>query len=154
MRKQPQEMMDAVLVGSIEWDSARKAAFDMANGLRGEIAALEAMESGIKDAYSPIAWLNICRQLRVVTDGMIVMRMLADGKSNQEVTAATGILPGSIAAYKAWNTMYAASVQLTAKKRIVKLKGRNAIEQSHDAEFLRSCGIAFSLQPRPETHNA
>jgi len=43
----------------------------------------------------------------VVTDGMTVMRLLAEGKTNAQITEATGIPVGSIAAYKAWNTMYA-----------------------------------------------
>ena len=54
-----------------------------------------------------MAWLNICRHLRVVTDGMTVMRLLAEGKSHAQITEATGIQGLSISAYKAWNTMYA-----------------------------------------------
>ena len=130
MAKSKSQMMDAVLVGSIEWATARRAAIEMAAKLQSEVDGLN-MQG--KDAYSPMAWLNICRQLRVVTDGMIVMRLLAEGKSNAQITEATGIPVGSIAAYKAW-------------KRHITLKGRNDAERQADADFFRSCGIAIDVQ--------
>jgi hypothetical protein len=58
------------------------------------------------DAYSLMAWRSICRHLRAVAHGMTVMRLVADGKSNAHITEATGIPVLSVAAYKAWNTMY------------------------------------------------
>ena len=134
--------MDAVLLGSIEWAIARKAAFEMATKLQYEVDGLNMQD---KDAYSPMAWLNICRHLRVVTDGMTVMRLLAEGKTNAQITEATGIPVGSIAAYKAWNTMYAEAL-IAGVKRHVTLKGRNDAERQADAGFLRSCGIAFDVQ--------
>ena len=85
----------------------------------------------------------------VVTDGMVVMRMLAEGKTNRQITAEAGILSGSIAAYKAWNTMYAASIKRGVHKRI-KIKGRIEAEQAADIAFLRACGIAFEMQPHDE----
>lgn len=143
-----QRMMDAVLEGSIDWTRARDAAIAMTRSLRGEIDDLQKVME-IKDAYSPIAWLNVCQQLRVVTDGMIVMRMLAEGKAAAQITAETGILPGSIAAYKAWNTMYLRGISSQAT-RTIKLKGRTEAEQLRDIEFLRACGIAFDLTPRQD----
>ena len=140
------KMMDAVLSGSVEWAQARKAAFEMTAKLQGEVDELQSILK-MQDAYSPVAWLNVCQQLRVVTDGMIVMRMLAEGGTTRQITAETGILPGSIAAYKAWNTMYAASIKRGVHKRI-KIKGRTEAEQAADIEFLRACGITFDLQPR------
>ncbi len=141
-------MMDAVLVGSVEWTKARAAAIEMTAKLQGEVEELQSLLK-MQDAYSPVAWLNVCQQLRVVTDGMIVMRMLAEGKSSGQITTETGILPGSIAAYKAWNTMYADSIKRGIHKRI-KIKGRTEAEQAADIAFLRTCGISFDLQPRSE----
>lgn len=136
--------MDAVLIGSIEWLQARTAAYDMIARLSGELDDLIQI-GGIKDAYSPMAWLNICQQLRVVTDGMTAMRQHATGKTSIEIAAATGINRGSIAAYKAWNTMYGRSLQAFAEKRI-RIKGRTTDERAADIAFLRSCGIGFRLE--------
>jgi|SRR6185437_6217310 len=146
------KMMDAVLAGSIDWTRAREAAIAMTRSLRGEIDDLERVME-IQDAYSPIAWLNVCQQLRVVTDGMVVMRKLAEGKAAIQITAETGILPGSIAAYKAWNTMYLRAVNAQAT-RSIRLKGRTEAEQQRDIEFLRACGIAFDLTAREEESQA
>jgi uncharacterized protein YerC len=148
MPKANGKMMDAVLVGSVEWTKARTAAIEMTAKLQGEVDELQSLLK-MQDAYSPIAWLNVCQQLRVVTDGMIVMRMLAEGKTSGQITAETGILPGSIAAYKAWNTMYADSIKRGVQKRI-KIRGRTKAEQAADISFLQACGIAFDLQPRAE----
>jgi hypothetical protein len=134
-----QMYMDAVVTGSVEWQAAREAAYRMVSQLSGEISALtEAAE--IKDAYSPTAWLNICRQLQVVTDGMITMRMLAAGKTSEEIAGETGIMPGSIAAYKAWNTMYARQVNRKIRLRMEKDKIRQA-----DLDFLRSIGVSVNV---------
>jgi hypothetical protein len=142
MAKSKSHIMDAVLVGSIEWATARRAAIGMAAKLQCEVDGLN-MQG--KDAYSPMAWLNICRHLRVVTDGMTVMRLLAEGKSNAQITEATGIPVGSIAAYKAWNTMYAEALMAGVKRHIT-LKGRNDAERQADADFFRSCDIAIDVQ--------
>ena len=141
--------MDAVLLGSIEWSQARKAAIEMGRRLNGEVADLETLVQ-TKDAYSPMAWLNICRQLRIVTDGMITMRMLLEGKTPEQISSDTGILKSSIAAYKAWNTMYREHRDRHIGERI-ELKGRNEAEQRSDAQFLRSCGIGLDLVQRPES---
>ena len=143
--KKSKKSMDAVLLGSIEWDQARAAAFDLTRKLGGEVAELKSLLQ-MQDAYSPIAWMSICRQLQVVTDGMTVMRLLAEGKTSEQITQETGIFPGSIAAYKAWNTMYSRSVSQSAERRIT-LRGRNEAEQRRDADFLRSCGISLDLVP-------
>jgi hypothetical protein len=136
--------MDAVLVGSVDWEQARTAAYDMIRKLNGEIADLSTITE-IKDAYSPMAWLGICQQLRIVTDGMATMRLLTTGHSSAEIHNVTGIASGSIAAYKAWNTMYAQSIQTYAAKRI-RIKGRTQAEKDADIAFLRSCGIAFTVE--------
>jgi len=36
----------------------------------------------------------------------LTMMMLAEGKTNEQIMQDAGIQSGSIAAYKAWNTMY------------------------------------------------
>src|ERR1700743_711786 len=138
MADQKKEILDAVLLGSIEWEQARLAALTMSTQLKGEIDALTDL-SQIKDAYSPTAWVNICRQMKVVTDGMTSMRLLLEGKSSAEISRETGINGGSFAAYKAWNTMYKRDIQEGVRK-IIQLKGRNKAEQEADAAFLRSCG--------------
>ena len=146
--KARKKVMDAVLLGSVEWSLARNAAIEMTTKLSGEVDQLQSLLK-MQDAYSPVAWLNVCQQLRVVTDGMIVMRMLAEGKTNEQITAETGILNGSIAAYKAWNTMYSQGLTQHIERRI-KLKGRTEAEQRKDAEFLRSCGIALDVVERQQ----
>lgn len=134
-----QKYMDAVVVGSVEWETARTAAYRMAEALYGEISALTDAEA-IKDAYSPTAWMNICRQLRVVTDGMITMRLVADGKTNEAITKETGIAITSIAAYKAWNTMYGRQINRRIRLRMEKDRVRQA-----DLDFLRSIGITVNV---------
>jgi hypothetical protein len=141
--------MDAVLLGSIEWSQARQAAIEMANKLSGEVTELQSLASGMQDAYSPVAWLNICRHLQMVTDGMRVMRLHAQGKTNREITAATGIPNGTIAAFKAWNTTYSRTIAEHAQRTIA-LKGRTQSEQRADAEFLRACGIALDVIERQQ----
>jgi uncharacterized protein YerC len=142
MAKQKAKILDAVLEGNIEWATAREAAYRMANHLQNEVDNLTEVS---KDAYSPMAWISICRQLRIVTDGMTVMRLVGEGKTNEQITNETGIVVGSIAAYKAWNTMYRAFIEKGLRKRVA-LKGRTDTERSADAEFLRSCGIAIAVE--------
>jgi hypothetical protein len=81
MRKK-RRLMDAALEGSIDWAEARQGAYKMAAALQGEVASRQALQ-GTGDAYSLWAWPKVYRQLLTVTDGMTVMRMLADGKSSQ-----------------------------------------------------------------------
>ena len=137
--KKRARVMDATLVGSVEWEQARKAALDMSRMLSGEVTALSTATE-IKDAYSPSAWINVCPQLRVVTDGMIVMRLLAEGKTNAQIARETGIDQGSIAAYKAWNTMYTRDIQRGIERRI-KIRSKNDQIMQADIEWLRSIGI-------------
>lgn len=145
-KKSNKKTMDAVLHGSVEWSEARLAAYKMLNKLSGEVADLQSLTE-VSDAYSPIAWLAICRHLRTVTDGMTVMRLLAQGKTPEQIAKETGISTGSIAAYKAWNTMYKAGIKRGAE-RAIRIKGRTAAEQRADIEFLRACGIGFEVVER------
>jgi len=139
------ELMDALLLGNVDWEKARKAAYKMASQLTSEVANLD----NLKDAYSPMAWINICRQLRVVTDGMTTMRMIAEGKNNATISIEAQVTVGSIAAYKAWNTMYLKMLDAGIQRRVA-IKGRTKQEKDLDAEFLRSCGIEFDVVPHIE----
>lgn len=139
------ELIDALLLGNVDWEKARKAAYRMASQLTSEVATLD----NLKDAYSPMAWINICRQLRVVTDGMTTMRLIAEGKNNASISTEAHVTVGSIAAYKAWNTMYLQMLDEGIQRR-VPIKGRTHEEKNQDAEFLRSCGIEFDLVPHIE----
>ena len=89
---------------SVQWATALMNLIKLAPRLQPEVDNLDMQ---FKDAYSRAAWRNVCRHLRAVSHGMTVMRLLAEGKSNAQITEATGIPALSIAAYKAWNTMYA-----------------------------------------------
>jgi uncharacterized protein YerC len=139
------ELMDALLLGNVDWEKARKAAYEMASQLTSEVANLD----NLKDAYSPMAWINICRQLRVVTDGMTTMRLIAEGKNNATISTEAHVTVGSIAAYKAWNTMYLRMLNAGIQRR-VPIKGRTKQEKNLDADFLRSCGIEFDVVPHIE----
>ena len=137
--------LDAVVEGGIAWDRAGVAAWMMADQIRGEIKDLENLLT-VKDAYSPVAWVALCQHLRTAVHGMMVMRRLALGQTNDQIIAETGISNGSIAAYKAWNTMYLRHITAKAERRI-RIKGRTEAERNADIEFLRSCGITFSVVP-------
>jgi hypothetical protein len=139
------KLMDALLLGNVDWEKARKAAFKMASQLTSEVANLD----NLKDAYSPMAWINICRQLRVVTDGMTTMRLIAENKDNATISTEANVTVGSIAAYKAWNTMYLKMLNSGIQRRVA-IKGRTKQEKNLDAEFLRSCGIKFDVVPHIE----
>lgn len=143
MSKQKPPIMDVVVVGSVEWAQARKAAYEMASVLSKEVSALNEVPQ-IKDAYSPVAWVNICRQLRVVTDGMITMRLLAENKTNKQIYEEAGIDPASVAAYKAWNTMYARNIEQGIKRKITIKAKTHAILQA-DIDWLHSIGISVSI---------
>ncbi|MGD1108410.1 MAG: LuxR C-terminal-related transcriptional regulator [Terracidiphilus sp.] len=88
----------------VSWANALMTLIEMAPTLQHEV---DGLDMHFKDAYSLAAWRNVCRHLRGVADGMTVMRLLAEGKSNAQIAEATGISTLSIGAYKAWDTMYA-----------------------------------------------
>lgn len=86
------------------WANALMTLIELAPTLKDEV---DNHDMQFKDAYSLGAWSSVCRHLRFVANGMTVMRLLAEGKSNAQISEATGISTLSIVAYKAWNTMYA-----------------------------------------------
>lgn len=120
---------------TIEWSRAGEAAHKLQAALASEISYLT---DGInlRNVYSPIAWIRTCRAIRTVTDGMICMRLAAQGKSSHEIHRETGIARGSIAAYRAWNTMYA-----DAMERSLAARGKTEKQRQADLEFLQEIGV-------------
>jgi hypothetical protein len=90
-------------INSVEWATTLMTLIKSAPELQHEVDGLNMQ---FRNAYSLMAWRSICRHLRFVAHGMAVMQLLAEGKSNPEITEATGIHGLSIGAYKAWKTMY------------------------------------------------
>ena len=121
----------------VEWEKARDAAVKLESLLSDEIAFLSEGNK-IKNVYSPVAWVRMCRMLHTLTYGMAVMRMVHEGKTNAEITKATG-MPGTvIAAYKAWNTMYSDMVG-----GMLAARGKTEEARKRDLEFLASIGVSL-----------
>ena len=91
----------------------------------------------IRDAYSPITWLKLCRYIQHATDGLTSVRLATEGHDTKTISEMTGIHPGRIAAFKAWNTMW-----LRAVRHELTIKWRKAEERIADITFLRSIGIS------------
>ena len=89
---------------TVPWANALMTLIELAPTFQREVDNLDMQ---FKDAYSLGAWRSVCHHLRAVANGMTVMRLLAEGKSNAQITATTGIPAICIGRYKAWNTMYA-----------------------------------------------
>lgn len=121
----------------IEWEKARVAAEKLESLLSDEVAYL--IEGNkIKNVYSPMAYVRICRMLHTLTYGMAVMRMVYEGKTNAEITKATGLLGTVIAAYKAWNTMYSDMIG-----KMLVARGKTEEARKRDLEFLASIGVTL-----------
>jgi hypothetical protein len=86
---------------AVEWATALMNLIKLAPTLQHDV---EGINMQFTSAYSMMSWRSVCRHLRCFANGMNVMQMLAEGKSNAEITAATGIPALSIAAYKGCNT--------------------------------------------------
>lgn len=126
----------------VEWEKAREAAAKLESLLSGEVAYL--IEGNkIKNVYSPVAWVRMCRMLHTLTYGMAVMRMVYEGKTNAEITKATGLPATVIAAYKAWNTMYSDKVEAMLAAR-----GKTEKARKRDLEFLASIGVSLREDDR------
>jgi hypothetical protein len=121
----------------VEWATARTAARRLEGILTDEITYLTEGNK-LQNVYSPIAWVRLCRTISTLTAGMVSMRMTFEGKSTPEIAAATGIRSGSIAAFKAWNTMYARDVQ-----KMLAAKGKTEEQRNRDLEFLNSIGVTI-----------
>jgi hypothetical protein len=101
-------------INGVQWATALMTLIKLAPILQNEVDGLNMQ---FKDAYSLMAWRNICRHLRGVANGMTVMRLLAEGKSNTQISEVTSIPVLSITAYKGWNTLYAESLRAGVKRQ-------------------------------------
>ena len=120
----------------VEWEKAKDAAAKLESLLSDEVAYL--IEGNkIKNVYSPVAWVRMCRMLHTLTYGMAVMRMVYEGKTNPEISKATGLPTTVIAAYKAWNTMYSDMIG-----SMLAARGKTAKSRQRDLEFLKSIGVS------------
>ena len=122
---------------TVEWDKAKKAAAKLELMLSDEIAYLT-QGNKLRNVYSPIAWVRLCRTMATLTAGMACNRLAAEGKTNQEIREATGVSVGSIAAFKAWNTMYTRDVE-----KLLAVKGKTEVQRERDLDFLSSIGVCL-----------
>jgi len=126
----------------VEWEKARDAATKLESLLSDEVAYL--IEGNkIKNVYSPMAWVRMCRMLNTLTYGMSVMRMIYEGKNNAEIREATGLPTTVIAAYKAWNTMYSDKLG-----SMLAARGKTDEARKRDLEFLALIGVSLREDDR------
>jgi hypothetical protein len=119
----------------VEWQKAREAADHLTGMLADEVSYLTDGDK-LKNVYSPIAWIRLCRAISTLTAGMAVMRLVFEGKTNEEIQQTTGLPRTIIAAYKAWNTMYSRGV-----KKVLAANGKTEEQRKRDLEFLASIGV-------------
>jgi hypothetical protein len=121
---------------AVEWQKARAGIEELRRLLDSEVIHL-AQSDEIKNAYSPITWVKLCRAIRHVTEGMTAVRLATEGKPTAVIEAMTGIRPSRIGAFKAWNTRWRKAI-----KHYLTLQWRKQEERTADIAFLRSIGIA------------
>jgi len=121
---------------AVEWEQARAAIEQLRLILDSEVEYL-ANSDDIRNAYSPITWVKLCRQIRHVTEGMTAVRLATEGKSTPVIGAMTGIHPARIGAFRAWNTRWRKAI-----KHYLTIQWRKREERMADIAFLRSIGIA------------
>jgi hypothetical protein len=120
---------------TVEWKKARDAAERLTGMLADEVSYLTDGDK-LKNVYSPIAWIRLCRAIATLTAGMAVMRLVFEGKTNDDIQQMTGLPRTIIAAYKAWNTMYSRAV-----RKVLAAKGKTEEQRKRDLEFLASNGV-------------
>ena len=121
---------------AVEWDAAERGLADLQKALALEINQLQT-HTEIRNAYSPVTWWKLCRSIKHATEGMAAVRLSVAGKTNSEITDATGIKSRRVGAFKAWNTIYRRAIA-----RTITLRWRREEERRADIAFLRSIGIA------------
>jgi len=121
---------------AVEWEKARAGIEQLRRLLDSEVIHL-AQNSEIQNAYSPITWAKLCRQIRHVTEGMMSVRLATEGMPTATIEAMTGIHPSRIGAFKAWNTRWRRAI-----KHYLTIQWRKREERLADIAFLRSIGIA------------
>jgi hypothetical protein len=97
-----------------DWKAAREAAVKLARLLT-EGAEQRGQNHSFSNAYLPIAFFRCRKLINTLTSGMECVRLVFEGKSNAEIKDATGLSTGTIAAYKAWNTMYSQNIKLAIR---------------------------------------
>lgn len=120
----------------VEWTAAKAGLDELHARLAAEITYLETTDA-IRDAYSPITWVKMCRYLKHATEGMAAVRLSVEGKTAQEIHTITGIPTSRIGAFKAWNTIWKKSIA-----KMITIKWRKEQERLADIAFLRSIGIS------------
>ena len=121
---------------AVEWQKARAGIEELRRLLDSEVIRLS-RNSDIQNAYSPITWVKLCRQIRHVTEGMMAVRLASEGKPTAVIKAMTGIRTARIGAFKAWNTRWRKAI-----KHFLTIQWRKQEERIADIAFLKSIGIA------------
>jgi hypothetical protein len=133
-----------VVSATVEWAQAQTGVAELKRVVDVELDRLQAIPE-IKNAYSPITWLRLCRSIHHVTEGMTAVRLSTEGMTAQQINASTGIGVSRIAGFKAWNTRW-----LKAIRHTIAIKWAKEEERLADIAFLRSVGI--SVEDAVVTH--
>jgi DNA-binding CsgD family transcriptional regulator len=96
------------------------------------------MAGNLRNAYSPVAWVRLNREVLTALRGMQCMRLRAQGKSPAEIQGETGLSRQTIAAYTAWNTMYGRAID-----RYLVARGKTEKQQETERKFLADCGVTL-----------
>ena len=135
-KKEKVKIEKVEISATVEWGNANLGVKELQRLLEAEVTHLQS-NPGIRNAYSPITWVKLCRSIKHVTEGMTAVRLSVEGMSASEINEATGIATRRIGAFKAWNTVWKKAVN-----RYMTLKWRKAEERSADIAFLISIGIS------------
>ena len=107
-----------------DWKAAREAAVKLARLLT-EGAEQRGQNHSFSNAYLPIAFFRCRKLINTLNSGMECVRLVFEGKSNAEIKDATGLSTGTVAAYKAWNTMYSRRIMLALKATTLRQQDRS-----------------------------
>jgi hypothetical protein len=136
-QEKPKVTVEKIVVSpKVEWDLAVAAIAELKAVLDFEIESLRAKPE-IKNAYSPITWHKLCRQVLHVTEGMAAVRLSIDGWDAGQIQAMTGIHQSRTAAFKAWNTRWVRAIRHT-----IEIRWAKAEERIRDIAWLKSIGIS------------
>jgi len=142
--KNPKSRRIEMLNPKIELQIAAQQTENLSKQLQAESCLLSTSKT-IQNAYSPAAWIRHFMIQRSVIRGMAINRMVAAGKTMAEIQAETNCTTSEIAAYKAWNTMYAKSFGLSIQPpkpgKNGKVSKKRQTKNEADMAFLKSCGI-------------
>lgn len=135
--EKPKATIEKIVINSnVEWELAIAGIAELKRALDTEIENLRTKPE-IKNAYSPITWAKLCRQVHHVTDGMTSVRLSIEGMTSEQVQATTGIHRLRVAAFKAVNTRWVKAVRHT-----IEIRWAKAEERIRDIAWLKSIGIS------------